>query len=143
VKTAPDELSQSVDAAAFDVPMTPMLKRLQGDWTALELVRDGAKMQDDWLAYGSRKTDDNETKVVFGGQTMLHAKMRIDETSKPLAIDYLNLAGAAKGQVSLGILEWNGDDVTFHIAPPGKPRPTKFVSEKGSGGTLSRWRKKA
>ncbi len=139
---ASDGEALTVDGAAFDVAVTPHMKRLAGEWLALELVRDGVKMQDDWLSYGSRKTEGNETKVVFGGQTMLHAKMRIDEKAKPMAVDYLNLAGAAQGRVSLGVLKWDGDDVTFHIAKPGKPRPRDFVCVKGSGATLSRWRKK-
>lgn len=122
--------------------MTPLMKRLQGEWAALELVTDGSKMRDDWLSFGFRKTEGNETKVVFGGQTMLHAKMRIDESAKPIAVDYLNLAGAGKGRVSFGILKWDGDEVTFHIATAGKPRPSDFVSVQGSGTTLSRWRKR-
>jgi uncharacterized protein (TIGR03067 family) len=100
-------------------------------------------MQDDWLAYGSRRTEGNVTRVVFGGQTMLHAKMKIDATVQPMAIDYLLLEGAARGRVSLGVFRWDGDEVTFHIAKPGAARPTDFVSAKGSGSTLSRWRLKA
>lgn len=144
---APDGMAEhqapALDVAAFDAPMTPHMKRLEGAWRAVEFVRDGARMQDDWLAYGSRRTEGNVTKVVFGGQTMLHAKMKIDTTAKPMAIDYLHLEGAARGRVSLGVFRWDGDEVTFHIAKPGDPRPTDFVSAKGSGSTLSRWRLKA
>ena len=132
----------SVEASTFDVPITPMMKRLGGEWRALELVRDGEPMKDDWLAYGLRTTVGNEVKVAFGGQTMLHARMRIDEKARPISVDYLNIAGAAKGRVSLGIMEWTGDDVTFHVASPGKPRPTDFVATKSGGATLSRWRLK-
>ena len=137
-----DEKTRSFDTTEFDGPMTPAMKRLQGEWIALELVQDGQKMRDDWLPYGVRRTEGSETKVVFGGQTMLHAKMRVDETTMPITVDYLNLAGAVKGKLSLGILEWHGEVVTFHVAPAGKPRPTGFTNEKGSGGILSRWRKK-
>jgi uncharacterized protein (TIGR03067 family) len=129
------------DPAVFDGGPTPALEWLAGEWKALELIRDGQKMQDDWLAYGTRTNTGNETKVVFAGQTMLHAKMRIDEKAKPMAIDYLNLTGAQKGRVSLGILERKGDEVSFNTAPPGKPRPTDFVSAKRSLSTLSRWRR--
>jgi uncharacterized protein (TIGR03067 family) len=132
----------TVDVSAFEGAVTPLMKRLQGEWAAVEMVTDGSKMRDDWLSFGFRKTEGNETKVVFGGQTMLHAKMRIDESAKPIAVDYLNLAGASKGRVSLGILKWDGDEVTFHIAKAGKPRPSEFVSAKGGGTILSRWRRK-
>ena len=131
-----------VDVAGFDVTPTALTKRLAGEWLALELVTDGASMPDEWLAYGVRKTEGNEARVVFGGQTMLHAKMRIDEKARPMAVDYLNLAGASRGSVTLGIMKWDGEEVTFHVAAKGKPRPANFVCAKGSGATLSRWRKK-
>ena len=132
--------SVPVDASSFDVPITPLLERLQGEWAAVELDRDGQPMPADWLAFGSRTTTGNETKVVFGGQTMVHAKMRIDEASTPMAVDYLNLEGGHKGRVSLGIMDWVGDEVRFVIAVPDQPRPTEFTP--GRGRTLSRWRRK-
>jgi uncharacterized protein (TIGR03067 family) len=73
---------------------------------------------------------------------MVHAKVKIDEGATPAAVDYLNLAGAHKGKVSLGIMEWIGDDVRFLMETPGKPRPTAFSCERGSGCTLSAWRKR-
>jgi uncharacterized protein (TIGR03067 family) len=131
-----------IDPRTFDVPMTPLLQRLEGDWAAVELVMDGQPMVAEWLSFGSRTTVGNEVKVVFGGQTMLHAKVRIDDSSTPVAVDYLNLAGKAKGTVSLGIMDWLGADARFLMAAPGKPRPTDFTCERGSGCTLSRWKKK-
>jgi len=129
-----------VDAAAFDVPMTPLMKRLEGEWAAVELNQNGTPMPPEWLSFGSRTTTGNETKVVFGGQVMVHAKMRIDETATPIAVDYLNLAGGQKGRVSLGILECGGDECRFLMAAPDQPRPATFST--GAGLTLSRWRKK-
>ena len=140
---APEPPLPEADVSVFEVAMTPLLRRLQGEWEAVELVRDGQRTKEDWLPHGSRKTDGNETRVVFGGQTMLHAKMRLDEEATPVAVDYLNLAGAGKGRVSLGILKWDGDEVTFHVAPAGRPRPSDFVSSEGGGTTLSRWRRKS
>lgn len=140
--TNSESASVPADAAAFDASVTPLMQRLAGEWIPVEFVRDGDRMQDDWLAYGSRTNEGNVTKVVFGGQTMLHARMRIDETASPMSIDYLNLAGAAKARISHGSLKWDGDEVTFHIAKAGDARPTDFTSAKGSGSTLSRWRRK-
>ena len=130
-----------VEAKHFDVPMTALLKKLQGEWAATELVTNGEPMRADWLAFGHRATDGNEMKVVFGGQVMAHAKMRFDETVFPIAVDYLNLSGAAKGKITLGIMDWVGDEVRFAIAGPGVPRPVSFDA-RGKGVTLSRWRKK-
>jgi uncharacterized protein (TIGR03067 family) len=129
-----------VDPAAFNGPVTPLLKKLQGEWLAVELDRDAKPMPKEWLAYGSRTMDGNETKVIFGGQTMVHAKVKIDESVTPIAVDYLNLSGQAKGRVTLGIMDWIGGDVRFLMASAGQPRPTAF--EPGPGLTLSRWTKK-
>ena len=70
---------------------------------------------------------------------MVHAKVRIDDTRTPIAVDYLNLLAKHKGLVTLGIMEWIGDEVRFLMAPVGAPRPTDFTPGKG---TLSRWRRR-
>jgi uncharacterized protein (TIGR03067 family) len=131
--------SAPIDPASFETPMTPLLKRLQGEWSAVSLIRDGEETKKEWLPYGSRETSGNEMKVIFGGQVMAHAKMRFDESVTPVAVDYLNLAGSQKGKVSLGIMDWVGDDVRFVIAMPGQPRPATFTPGKGL--TLSQWRR--
>ena len=130
-----------VDPSAFDLAMTPLLNRLEGEWVPVELVMDAKPMAEAWLAYGSRTAAGNEIKVIFGGQTMVHAKVRIDEQASPIAIDYLHLSGAQKGTVSRGIMEWIDDDVRFLIASPGRPRPADF-SAPPAGSTLSRWRRR-
>lgn len=127
------------DPTAFDVPSTALFERLQGEWAATELVTDGKTAPEQWLTFGARTMTGNELKVVFGGQTMVHAKVRIDETQSPIALDYLNLAGRHKGAVTFGIMDWVGDEARFLMAHPGAPRPTSFSDTKG---TLTRWRRK-
>ena len=94
------------------------------------------------LAYGSRTMVGAETKVVLGGQTMVHAKVRMNEAASPVEVDYLNLSGPKRGSVSFGIMQSIGDEVVFCMASPGALRPADFSCEKGSGRTLSRWRRK-
>jgi uncharacterized protein (TIGR03067 family) len=132
---------QREDPSAFDVPMTPLMQRLEGEWIPVKLVMDGKPMPDEWLSFGSRTTAGNEMKVVFGGQVMVHAKVRLDETTMPIAVDYLNLNGRQAGTVSRGIMEWMGDEVRFLIASPGHPRPTSFASS-ATAGTFSQWQRK-
>ena len=130
----------AIDASAFDV-MNETIQRLQGEWLPTELVQNGEPMQADWLGFGRRVGSGTETKVIFGGQTMLHAKVRIDERARPMAIDYLHLAGRGKGQVTLGLFDWNGDEARFVMASPGQPRPADFTCAPGSQRTLSTWRR--
>lgn len=136
----PASETESIDESAFEVEMTPILERLQGDWVPVELAFNGRALPDSMLSMGSRQATGNETKVVFGGQTMVHAKVRIDETQNPIAVDYLNLGGK-KRTVTLGIMEWAGEEVRFCMASPGAGRPADFSCEPGSGRTLSRWRR--
>jgi uncharacterized protein (TIGR03067 family) len=127
------------DPAAFEVRMTPLLERLQGEWAAVELVTHGKPAPEHWLAFGSRTMKGNEVRVVFGGQTMVHAKVRIDDTTSPIAVDYLSLSGKDKGTVTRGIMEWVGDEVRFLMAAGGA-RPASFDDGKG---TLTRWRRRS
>jgi hypothetical protein len=53
-----------VDPRTFDVPMTPLLRSLEGEWAAMELVMDGELMRAEWLAFGSRQTVGNDMKVI-------------------------------------------------------------------------------
>jgi len=127
------------DAADFAHVDTPMLRRLQGEWNAVELVMDGKPMPEQWLVHGKRTMTDNHTTVVFGGQKMVDAKVRIDESVSPIAIDYLHMSGKNKGAMTFGILDWQGDDARFVMANAGEARPASF--DAPAKGTLSRWRR--
>jgi uncharacterized protein (TIGR03067 family) len=131
----------AVDEPAFTLTMTPLLQRLQGEWTPVALVTNGAPLAANFLAFGSRTMTDNETKVVFGGQTMVHAKIRFDETVTPIAVDYLNI-GRGGRTVTHGIFEWAGDEARFCMAAPEASRPDDFSCAAGSGRTLSQWKKR-
>lgn len=128
-------------ASAFDAPMTPLLRRLEGEWVPVELVMDGKPMPPQWLAYGARIATGNEVKVVFGGQTMVHAKVRVDESVIPVAVDYLALSGKQQGTVTHGILEWVGDELCILMAGPGEQRPATFDAPATTA-TLSRWKRR-
>jgi uncharacterized protein (TIGR03067 family) len=130
----------AVDESAFAQAMTPLLQRLQGEWTPVALVTNGAPLAADLLAFGSRTMAGNETKVVFGGQTMVHARIRLDESVTPIAVDYLNI-GRGGRTVTHGIFEWAGDEARFCMAA-GAARPDDFSCAVGIGRTLSRWRRK-
>jgi len=92
------------------------------------------------LATGRRSARENEVKISFGGQMLIHALIRIDESVDPVHVDYYNLGGGSKGTVQFGITKWIGGEACFCMAAPGQPRPTDFESAPGSGRTFSRWR---
>ncbi|MDB4873799.1 MAG: hypothetical protein JWM41_245 [Gemmatimonadetes bacterium] len=118
-----------------------MLRRLEGAWVPVRLVMNGEEMRQDWLPFGSRVGTGDESKVTFGGQVMLHVRMRIDDSARPVAVDYVHLSGRDTGKLSRGILEWVGDEVRFLIAPPGRARPSDF-SAPGTEQTFSQWKRR-
>lgn len=126
------------DVAAFAFVDTPLVQRLQGTWNPIELVLDGKAMPDAWLVHGTRTMRGNHVTVVFGGQTMIDAVVRIDESASPIAIDYLHASGRDAGTVAYGILGWEGDELCTVIAERA-PRPASF--EPPAKGTLVRWRR--
>lgn len=119
-----------------------MLNRLQGTWTAVKIVRDGQELPAMMLRAGLRVATKNEIRISFGGQTMIHALVRLDESTNPVQVDYLNIGGACNGTVQHGLLKWVGNEPCFCMAAPGQSRPYDFTCTRGSERTLSQWRLK-
>jgi uncharacterized protein (TIGR03067 family) len=142
VAPTPSASAAVADTSAFEYVASPTLTRLQGDWKAVQIVREGQAFPKMMLATGARSARQNEVKITFAGQLIIHALVRIAEDAIPMQIDYYNLGGAAKGAVQLGIMKWVGEEACFCMASPGGPRPTAFESHAGDGQTLSQWAKK-
>lgn len=130
-------------AASFRTIDSDLLRQLQGEWSAIEMISAGQAMDPSFLSFGSRTTIGAETRVVFGGQTMLHARVHLADSALPAPVDYLYLAGQHAGKVAHGLFRWEGEDAVFAIAPAGRPRPSDFASDKANGLLVSRWRRKA
>ena len=127
---------------AFVVTPSALDAPLQGSWRCLELVRDGAPLPEQWLSAGQRVATGDEVQVVFGGQVMVHARVRYDASASPAHLDYLHLAGATAGHIALGIVAFDGTELRVNMAPPGAPRPEDWTSPKGCGRSFSRWVKR-
>jgi uncharacterized protein (TIGR03067 family) len=126
----------------FDYVESPTLAKLQGQWTPTKIVRDGQELPKMMLRTGLRSAQANELKIAFGGQAMIHALVRLDESENPIHVDYYNLAEACKGTIQLGLMKWIDDEICFCMAAPNEPRPADFTSPAGSGRTFSQWRLK-
>jgi uncharacterized protein (TIGR03067 family) len=131
----------SVDPREFGCVESPTLAKLQGKWKAVKVVRDGQELPAMMVRTGVRVAQKNEITISFGGQTMIHALVRIDESADPIHVDYCNLEGPSKGVIQLGLVKWIGEEACFCMAAPGAPRPTDIASAPGSGHTLSQWRR--
>jgi len=130
------------DRTGFEFVTSPTLTRLQGKWTAVKIIRDGADLPAMMLRTGLRTARQNEVTISVGGQTMIHALVRLHENTDPMHIDYCNVGGACPGTIQHGLVQWRGDEACFCMAAPGQPRPGDFTCPTGSGRTFSQWRLK-
>ena len=101
-------------------PSKEDLARMQGDWAAESMVRDGQRLPDE------------DVQAYF-------RTMKLDATKTPKAIDFTPDGG--KAPPIAGIYALDGDTLTICLAPPGKPRPTKLAAEADSGNTLWVWKR--
>ena len=130
------------NGAGFEFVESATLARLQGQWTAVKIIRDGQALPAMMLRTGLRVATKNEIKISFGGQMMIHALVRIDESTDPAHVDYYNIGGACAGSLQYGLLKWVEDEACFCMAAPGQPRPSDFTCPPGSERYISQWRLK-
>lgn len=124
----------------FEYVPGPTMRSIQGEWSAIKIVSDGKSLPSAMLKGAKRVANENRITVSVGGQKMIDALFRIDESQSPVAVDYFYDAGGANGRIQFGLLQLTGDELTVIMAPPGRPRPTTFESRPGSQETLSVWK---
>jgi uncharacterized protein (TIGR03067 family) len=128
------------EGIGFEFVDSKTLVRLQGQWKAVKIIRDGQDLPSMMVRTGLRTAAKNEIIISFGGQTMIHALARLDEGTDPIHVDYYNIGGACKGSLQYGLLKWDGEEACFCMAAPGHPRPADFTCLPGSERTFSQWR---
>ncbi|MBL8990259.1 MAG: TIGR03067 domain-containing protein [Phycisphaerae bacterium] len=138
--TATPEATDAATPKGFEPRPSDLLRRLQGDWTAERIVRDGKELPAFMLTGARRHASGNELTITVAGQVAVHALVRVDEAATPTAVDYFHLSGPAKGRLSAGIMRWQGGSAWFCMSPPDEARPEGFDCPAGSGRTLSVWK---
>ena len=129
----------SLVRAADDEAVKKDLAQLQGEWTMVSGSADGQAMPDDMRKEMKRVCKGDEITVTMGDRVFLKAKITLDPSKKPKAIDYDMTEGFSKGKKQLGIYELNGDTFKACFNSPGAERPTEFKA--GEGFTLSEWKR--
>lgn len=115
------------------------LERLQGDWAAVSMMRDGEKVPDDDVQSLFRTMKGDQYTVFLFKKAIGKGTFKIDARKKPKTIDLLSASAAAKDQPILGIYDFDGDAWKVCYANPGKERPADFAAKEGSGHTLAVW----
>jgi uncharacterized protein (TIGR03067 family) len=79
--------------------------------------------------------------VETAGEQVQESTLRVDPTQDPKAVDCTMLSGPNTGATYLGIYEFRADELRLCYALAGRPRPTTFSSEPGSGHYLAAFRR--
>jgi uncharacterized protein (TIGR03067 family) len=131
----------AADGAGKGDPSQADLDKLHGAWLTVSLVNDGKTLVDE----KAPPKEGPATKLVYerntwlinvGDQTVASGQFKIDATTTPKEIDIMDESGVKNEKTKLGIYELHVDTYKYCLAPAGKPRPTAFTSEPGSGYSL-------
>jgi uncharacterized protein (TIGR03067 family) len=115
------------------------LEKMQGDWAAVSVIRDGVKDEDDNAQSLFRTIKGDQYTVYLFDKAVGDGTFKIDATKKPKTID--SFPASLAGKALLGIYEIEEDRIKTCYAAAGKERPTEFGSKKDSGHTLMVWEK--
>ncbi len=108
-------------------------KQIEGTWRAVALDVDGNKASDEDTKKITVVNGPDGTWTLFSeGKEVGKGTNSFDPTKKPKTIDFTPTEGEGKGNLYLGIYELGENTRKLCFAPPGKDRPTDFISMPGS-----------
>lgn len=108
-------------------------KQIEGTWRAVALDVDGNKASDEDAKKITVVNGPDGTWTLFSeGKEVGKGTNSFDPTKKPKTIDFTPTEGEGKGNLYLGIYELGENTRKLCFAPPGKDRPTDFISMPGS-----------
>jgi uncharacterized protein (TIGR03067 family) len=115
------------------------LERLQGDWGAVAMTRDGQAFPDEDVQALFRTMKGDQYTVFRFRKVIGSGTFKLDASKKPKTIDLQAASAAAKIQPIKGIYDFDGDTWKICYGSPGKERPKEFTAKEGSGDTLAVW----
>jgi uncharacterized protein (TIGR03067 family) len=123
-------------ASADDRAAKEELERHQGTWTATSSIYDGQEAPEELVRSITRTVEKDHVVWKRDGKSFAGTRIELDPSRDPRSIDVIPDGGKDRGKRVLGIYKLEDDRLTICMAAPGKPRPTAFKAEKGSGYTL-------
>ncbi len=131
-------LTSAFVVAADDGEMTRKdLQKMQGDWAAVEMIREGNPLERD-SAQAYFRTVENETYTMARYRKVVgKGAFKIDATKSPKWIDVTPAAPNAKSLK--GIYEWDGDKLKIIFGAADGERPTNFKCPPGSPNSYTLW----
>ena len=108
-------------------------KQIEGTWRGVALEVDGNKASNEDAKKITVVNGPDGTWTLFSdGKEIGKGTNSFDPTKKPKTIDFTQTEGEGKGNLYLGIYELSENTRKLCFAPPGKDRPTEFISMPGS-----------
>ena len=108
-------------------------KQIEGTWRGVALEVNGNKaMEEDARKITVVNGPDGTWSLLSEGKEISKGTNSFDPTKKPKTIDFTPTDGEGKGNLYLGIYELGENTRKLCFAPPGKDRPTEFISMPGS-----------
>ena len=119
-------------------------QQIEGTWRIVGVDVNGTAAKDEDLKKMMvvNKSDGTWT-LLSEGKEISKGTSEIDPTQKPKTIDFTQTEGDGKASQYLGIYQLGGKTRKMCFAPPGKPRPSEFVSTAESGNILVRFERKS
>ena len=116
------------------------LEGLQGTWSLLSAMEDGKSLAEDKVKQTTIviKDDTFHFPHLAKDVTSKAGTFKLDATKKPKQMDTVS----TEKEVMLGIYELEGDGYKVCFAAVGKPRPSEFTSQSGSGNILQVWERR-
>src|SRR5947209_2611728 len=109
-------------------------EKLQGTWKLVSLEVDGKKATKGEIKKEQKMVvEKDKFSSTVDDKHSFKGTFQLDTAKKPKTVDVLVTEGEFKGKTLLGIYEVDNDTLRACYAPPGKERPTEFVSKPGSG----------
>jgi uncharacterized protein (TIGR03067 family) len=115
------------------------MEKMQGDWAAVSMVRDGMPFPKDDAQSFFRTVKGDKYTVFHFSEAVNQGTFTIDASKKPKTMDVLPERTDDKSKAILGIYEFEGDKLKVCFGAPGKDRPAEFESKEGSGNALTVW----
>ncbi len=109
----------------------------EGTWLIVSIDADGERLS--YLANANNKMVFRGRLIISKSQAFETASATIenvDASKRPKTLDMLPANEEDKTKIMLGIYRLDGDSLKICLAPAGKPRPTVFESNAGTGHVL-------
>ncbi len=113
--------------------------QLAGTWNCGSAIVDGKALSEETTKQLRLTLTGNRYKTEKKDEVLFDSTYTTDSSTNPKQINMVGTEGDLTGKEAQGIYLVQGDTLRICYTMPGKPRPTVFESQAGSGAYLMVW----